>query len=138
MSGAEPRPRPLLRYLLVQIPDIILVGLGLAALHEWAGLQTWAALAVLGAWIAKDVAFYPLVRSAFQLGESEWVGVRRMIGARGIVTRDVAPEGWVRVGSELWRARSVGSDTHFAVGEQVRVREVRGMTVLIETDSAES
>jgi membrane protein implicated in regulation of membrane protease activity len=122
-----------LRYTLLQAPDVALAALVVWALWNWMLVPGWVALAGLALWIAKDVAIYPLVRRSFSLGESEWVGIRPLIGARGIATEDLSPSGWVRVKGELWRARAK-EDAPVAGGTYVRVREVRGMTLLIESD----
>ncbi len=133
MMAESARKHPLLRYSLLQAPDVVLAALVVWALWKWTLIPGWAALAALALWIAKDVAIYPLVRRSFSLGESEWVGVRPLIGARGVVTEDLSPSGWIRVKGELWQARAV-EDAPVPGGSHVRVREVRGMTLLIEPD----
>lgn len=125
----------LLRYVLLQIPDVALAGLVVVGLWNWMGLPGWAAVAAMVVWVAKDVAIYPLVRRSFSLGESEWVGVGRLIGARGVATVDLSPSGWVRVEGELWRAEANGGEISVPGGTRVRVREVRGMTLVIEPDT---
>ncbi len=127
------RKRTLLRYTLLQTPDVALAALVVWALWNWTLIPGWVALAALVVWIAKDIAIYPLVRRSFSLGESEWVGVRPLIGARGIATEDLSPSGWIRVKGELWQARTA-EDVPVRGGTHVRVREVRGMTLLIESE----
>ena len=139
-SPSDPAPArspALLLYTLLQIPDVVIVGLGLLALHEWLGLSRWIAISIFAVWIAKDVALYPLVRRAYQSDESDKVGVRRVLGARGVATQDLDPEGWVRVSGELWRAKSLVTDARIMRGALVRVREVRGLTLLIEPDASD-
>ncbi len=139
-APTDPAPahsRTLLKYTLLQIPDVVIVGLGLLALYEWLGLSRWIAISVFAVWLAKDVALYPVVRRAYEGGESDKVGVRRVLGARGVATQDLAPDGWVRVSGELWRAKSLVTDRPIERGAPVRVREVRGMTLLIEPDASD-
>ena len=50
------------------------------------------------------------------------VGVETLIGAETVVNDD----GWVRVQGELWRQRGG------APGERVRIREVDGLTLVVE------
>lgn len=50
------------------------------------------------------------------------VGVEVLIGAETVVNDD----GWVRVQGELWRQRGG------APGERVRIREVEGLTLVVE------
>ena len=133
LMAERTRSHPLLRYTLLQVPDVALAALVVWALWNWLLIPGWVALVGLAVWIAKDIAIYPLVRRSFSLGESEWVGVRPLIGARGVATEDLSPSGWVRVKGELWQARA-SEDAPVPGGSHVRVREVRGMTLLIESD----
>ena len=56
------------------------------------------------------------------------VGVEALVGAVAEVTEACRPDGWVRVGGELWRARcDEGAD----VGAQVHVRVVDGLTLVV-------
>jgi membrane protein implicated in regulation of membrane protease activity len=58
-------------------------------------------------------------------------GAEGMLGRHAVVQAACAPEGTVRVRSELWRARSL-DDTSLQVGEAVVVREVDGLCLLVE------
>jgi membrane protein implicated in regulation of membrane protease activity len=127
---ARPVSRTLVRYTLFQIPDLILMSLGLAAAVRWWDLPVPAAYGLLAVWIAKDVILYPVLRVAY---ESDGVsGVDRMRGALGVVTQPLSPVGYVKLGSELWKAEmELGSGT-VSVGSEIRVVEVRGLTVIVE------
>ncbi len=52
-----------------------------------------------------------------------------MIGQIAVVTQPLAPSGQVMVNGELWQAESA---TPAAPGEQVRVRGLRDLTLLVE------
>jgi membrane protein implicated in regulation of membrane protease activity len=53
------------------------------------------------------------------------------VGAAAEVVEPCFPDGWVRVGGELWRARcEVGA----GVGARVRVRAVDGLTLVVESE----
>jgi membrane protein implicated in regulation of membrane protease activity len=52
-----------------------------------------------------------------------------MIGQIAVVTQPLAPTGQVMVNGELWQAESA---TPAALGEQVRVRGLRDLTLLVE------
>ena len=57
------------------------------------------------------------------------VGREALIGATALVTAPCRPVGQVRVQGELWAARcDDGADE----GEAVRVREVEGLTLVVE------
>jgi membrane-bound serine protease (ClpP class) len=57
-----------------------------------------------------------------------WAG-DAMIGQIAVVTQPLAPSGQVMVNGEIWQAESA---TPAAPGEQVRVRGLRDLTLLVE------
>jgi membrane-bound serine protease (ClpP class) len=57
------------------------------------------------------------------------VGADAMIGQLAVVTQPLAPSGQVMVNGELWQAEST---TPVTTGEQVRVRGLRDLTLLVE------
>ncbi len=57
-------------------------------------------------------------------------GSEGMIGLKGEVIEPLAPEGVVRVGNEYWKAKS--SDKNIAVGEQVEVVRIDGLTLHVK------
>ena len=57
------------------------------------------------------------------------VGAETLVGRRAIVATDCMPEGQVRVAGELWRAHCRGGAS---VGDEVVVREVDGLTLVVE------
>lgn len=52
------------------------------------------------------------------------------IGSRGITTTQLAPRGYVKIGSELWKAASTSSDM-MDEGKEVVVVGVEGLTLLV-------
>jgi membrane-bound serine protease (ClpP class) len=59
------------------------------------------------------------------------VGTETLVGRRAVVSVDCMPEGQVRVAGEIWRARC---DVGAGVGAEVVVREVQGLTLVVEPD----
>ena len=57
------------------------------------------------------------------------VGAQALVGRRAVVAADCMPEGQVRVAGELWRARC---EAGAGAGDEVVVREVDGLTLLVE------
>jgi len=51
------------------------------------------------------------------------------IGSRGKVTTPLTPRGYVRIGTELWKASS--TDSSIDAGEEVVVIGMQGMTLLV-------
>lgn len=60
------------------------------------------------------------------------VGVGALVGKKGVVVRDLWPEGQVKVGGEIWKARSAGA---CEAGTVVVVRGIRGLTLDVEPAS---
>ena len=54
-----------------------------------------------------------------------------LLGARAVAEEALAPEGVVRVGPELWRARLAKDEAPVAAGESVRVVAVEGLTLRV-------
>jgi len=129
MSGRA--PGAFRAYLVLQLPDILVAGLILGALHRWAGLPDGWAVGAFVVWIVKDIAMYPVVRGVFAPART---GAEAFIGARGVVTEAVAPLGYVRLDGALWRAESVQPPQTIPAGVPVVVRAVQGLTFLVEAE----
>jgi membrane protein implicated in regulation of membrane protease activity len=127
---AGSRGRTIIRYTLFQIPDLILLSLGVAAAVRWWGLPVPAAYGLVAVWVAKDVIMYPILRVAYQSDSSS--GVDAITGALGVVTQPLVPAGYVRLGPELWKAELVNGSEDVSVGSAIRVVEVRGLTLIVE------
>ena len=57
------------------------------------------------------------------------VGVESLVGKRGVAISDLWPEGQVKIGGEIWRARcAAGCDA----GTSVVVRAVEGLTLVVD------
>jgi len=123
---------PFWTYLILQLPDILLVGLILLFLYRWEVLPLAWAVGLLVAWAAKDLAFYPLVKDAFAPPRT---GPESLIGARAVAHDRLAPEGLVRLGAELWRGEALHPDRPIAGGCSVVVRGRRGLTLVVEAEA---
>ncbi len=127
---ARSRNRTIARYTLFQIPDLILLSLGLAAAVRWWDFPVLAAYGMVALWIAKDVILYPILRVAYDVGGSS--GVDGILDALGVVTQPLVPSGYVRLGSELWKAEPVCDSETISVGSAIRVVELRGLTLIVK------
>jgi membrane protein implicated in regulation of membrane protease activity len=127
---AGSRSRTIVRYTLFQIPGLILLSLGVAAAVRWWGLPALAAYGLVALWIAKDIIMYPILRVAYESDRSS--GVDGVHGALGVVTQPLVPSGYVRLGSELWKAELASGSEMVSVGSAIRVVELRGLTLIVE------
>jgi membrane protein implicated in regulation of membrane protease activity len=124
------------RYAVLQIPGLFAAGLTLTMLVRWTDLTPNLALGLFGLWVLKDLALFPVTRVAYET-RGRPHGGDALIGAVGVAQRDLPPRGtgYVKVGAELWRAQSVAPDP-VPQGGVVRVREVRGLTLIVEDAEA--
>ncbi|MFT5041301.1 MAG: hypothetical protein ACI8TX_002273 [Hyphomicrobiaceae bacterium] len=133
-----------LRYAILQIPALLVLALvvWLAVRQGWIAGH-WGIVAVL-AWVAKDLAMYPLVSHAYEAGADDR---RAPVGCRGVVTLPLSPQGRVRVRGENWRACVVvdayppgdpdrdGATSVLEVGCSVVVYERQGHLLLVRPTS---
>jgi len=128
------RDEVLRKYVLLQIPEAILVVLILAGLHHWEQVSLVTTIGLGLAWLAKDVILYPILRPGYEPGPGH--GTEMLIGVSGTVTDELAPRGMVRVGAELWKAEAAG-ESSISEGSAVVVEEVDGFTLLVRSSSPE-
>jgi membrane-bound ClpP family serine protease len=89
-----------------------------------------------------DIPLWGLILMMFALGAYEYISYRigkqtldkkpvvsPDIGSQGVTTTQLTPRGYVKVGSELWRAASTRSDID--EGREVVITGVEGLTLLV-------
>ncbi len=124
--------RVMLKYALLQIPSLAAVVLGLLLLRQYVEIPAWLCWASVAGWAAKDIALYPLTWKAY---DSSPAGDRfSLVGERGVAREQLNPAGHVRVRGALWRAQTAAGARPVAAGEAVRVRAVRGLTLIVEPE----
>jgi membrane protein implicated in regulation of membrane protease activity len=122
--------RSVVRYVLFQIPDTTLLILILIALRYWLDLPAWIMWGLIGVWVAKDILMFPFVWRAYD--STGLKGPHSVIGRRGVAEEQLAPTGYVRVHDELWKAEMIGVGQAIEKGQTVRIRGIRGLTLLVE------
>jgi membrane-bound ClpP family serine protease len=118
------------RYLLFEIPGWIIAAVVLALLVHVGELHTRTAWILLALFVAKDFALYPVLRVGYQPSPAD--GSASLVGALGTARERLDPEGWVRVGAELWRAEVAREHAPVEAGAAVRVVAVRALTLHVE------
>jgi len=130
MSRKPIELRVVARYTAFQTPELLLVATLLFLFHEWHGdLPGWVAPVVLGVWVLKDAAMFPFVRKAYERSDDH---SRPLDGQLGVAQDSLRPDGYVQVSSELWRAECAPDGETIHAGDRVRVRETRGLTLIVE------
>jgi len=127
--------RILVRYVLLQMPALVLLILMLALVQRWVSLPVWFIWGLLAFWIAKDVILFPFTWRAYD--RSYKGSANSMIGLRGIAENRLAPSGYIHVRGELWQAEVVENSLPIDKGESVRIYGNRGLTLLVHRDNKE-
>ena len=124
------RSRTFRKYLILQIPDWLLLGVLVLAFRDTLALPVWAVSGLIAAWVLKDLLLYPLLRRAYE-GDPR-TGAERLVGREGRVVIPLVPEGYISVRGELWRAETQESDRRMPEGAPVRVTGARRLTLKVE------
>jgi membrane protein implicated in regulation of membrane protease activity len=123
------------RYVALESPGWALAAIVLWLVVEHAGLAPWIAATLWALWVVKDFALYPWLRDAYEVGNPD--ATASLIGRTGAARERLAPEGWVVLGSELWRAELLPGCAPVDPGAPVRVHAVRGLTLVVEPGGGE-
>ncbi len=111
------------------------VGALVAAVLSLAGLGVaGSVIAFLAVSIAVLAMLRPLARRHRRLPPAMRNGAGALVGRDALVLERIANRegvGCVKIGGEVWTARSYDDDEVIAPGEQVQVVEIRGATALV-------
>jgi membrane protein implicated in regulation of membrane protease activity len=119
-----------LRYLAFQVPGWMVLALVLAGAMAWWELSATLAGAVFALFVLKDAVLFPFVRAAYEPRSGG--GAEALVGERARAEEALAPEGYVRIGAELWRAELARGRAER--GAVLRVVAVRGLTLVVEPE----
>jgi len=123
-------PRTFARYVALEAPGWVLGAWVLWLLVEKAGLAPWVAGLLWTLWVVKDFALYPWLRDAYEVGDPDATAL--LVGRTGLARQRLDPTGYVRIGAELWRAELAPGCAAIEPGALIRVRAVRGLTLIVE------
>jgi membrane protein implicated in regulation of membrane protease activity len=102
---------------------------------HWWNLSVPVASLLVTLWVLKDFALFPFLRIAYEPRGPG--GANDLIGSRVLVETPLSPAGYARVGAELWRVELTGERNQLPAGSTVRVRAVRGLTLLVEPETSQ-
>jgi len=117
------------KYALLQVPALALLVVLLVLVKRWIDLPSWFIWCLIGLWIGKDIALFPLTWRAYDQDRAK--AGSAMVGARGIAEERLNPSGYIRIGGELWHAELMGDAPTIERGEAVRIQGIRGLTLLV-------
>ena len=111
------------------------IGAAAAALVSLAGAGTPIAVVVFALFTAVSFGIVrPIARRHISMPPQIRTGTAALVGRTGIVLERIANDegvGCVRIGGEVWTARSYDEEQQIPAGEKVRVIEIRGATALV-------
>lgn len=125
------RQRTFVRYVAFQVPGWVLAGCAAWWLVTQAGLAPWIGGIGWVLYVLKDFALFPWVRDSYAAGDPAPAAL--LVGRTGTAREPLDPKGWVRLDAELWRAELAPGCAAIAAGARVRVRDVRGLTLIVES-----
>jgi membrane protein implicated in regulation of membrane protease activity len=109
--------------------------LGAAAAAVAGGIGAGAAIQFIAFFVASAAAFgliRPVARRHISMPPALRTGTAALIGGEALVVDHVDRDGGsVRIGGELWTARTYLEDESFEPGARVHVMEIRGATALV-------
>lgn len=128
--------RIVIRYILLQIPALVVLILVLIVAKRWINLPVWFIWGLIALWAAKDAGLFFFTWRAYDPDYKDAGNL--MIGQKGIAETRLAPTGYVQVGGELWQAEIEGDSLPVEKGESVKIYANRGLTLLVHPDREEN
>jgi membrane protein implicated in regulation of membrane protease activity len=117
-------------YLVANVAGWLLAGIvGWVAVSAL-DIPVWMAVTLAAGWIVKDLLLFPVMRRFYVSDPPE----RRIVGEKGVALGVLDPAGVVRVRGEIWQAQVESGADAIPDGSPVRVRDVRGMMLTVESD----
>jgi membrane-bound ClpP family serine protease len=121
--------RVYIRYALFQLPGTVILISIMLLLQYYIGFDWSVFWIILVAWVIKDILMFPFIwRSYDQSSSGTMVDMK---GKEAIVTRKLDPEGYVRVGRELWYA-ILDDGENAEKGEEVSVVNRNGLKLIVQ------
>jgi membrane protein implicated in regulation of membrane protease activity len=116
-------------YLIANGPQWLLLAILAWIAERSYDVPWWMGAGLVAVWVLKDLLLFPVMRHYYRPVPSE----RRIVGTEGIALSQLSPRGFVRVHGEIWQAEAInGALGEILEGTRVRVRDVRGLLVLVE------
>lgn len=117
------------RYVLFQIPALLIISTVLILLNHWLDLDFLLILSILLVWIVKDIVLFPFVWKAYDSRGPE--PEESMIGQKGVCISALNPSGYVQIRGELWSAQIAEGHKPVKKGETVVVEKKEGLKLRV-------
>ncbi len=123
-----------LRYAAFQIPGQLLAAAFSYAAWKWFEAPGWAALTAFALWVAKDAAMARFIARSYE--PSADGGPHDLRGRVATTDTPLAPEGFVRLGPERWRARLADGADRVPSGARVQVVAIDGLVLVVASETS--
>jgi len=121
--------RAVVTYFLIQLPGMLLVGLGLVVIHVHLQLPVWAAWLIFFIWVVKDIILFFFLWPAY---DNQSRDVYSLVGQRATALTDINPQGRVRLHGQTWPARADGASPAIPAGTPVEVVGREGLVLAVQ------
>ncbi len=125
--------RIVFRYVLFQIPSLVLLGVVLWVIRRYVDLPQWFFCGLMLLWVVKDAILFPFVWRAYDRSQER--SLHNMIGKKGVAAERLDPSGYIRIQGELWKAELMEGAPPVEKGEPVLVQGIRGLVLLVQGES---
>lgn len=119
------------KYILLEIPPLLLFAGFLWLIRLWTGLPVWACGVGLGLWVIKDSILFFYTWPAYDAGTGNRFS---LLNQTGITEEALNPSGYIRIRGERWRARPGRGLARIESGQRVRVLAEEGLTLVVEPE----
>ena len=120
----------IIKYILLQIPELILLVIALIICSKFINIQTWLVITIIIIWIVKDIILFPKTWRSYDTTSK--TPLEKLIGMNGIVMDSLNPVGYVRVKGELWKAETTDPEFPAKKGDEITVIDVKGMQLIVK------
>lgn len=121
----------IIRYILLQIPELILIIIGLNLIQLWFDLNGWLFWIIILVMVTKDIILFPFLWRAYDWDNPK--NTNSLLGLRGIARERLTPNGYIFINGELWMAEPADEGTIIEKDEEVIVTGVQGLTLFVQS-----
>ena len=121
----------IIRYALLQIPELLLIIIGLYLVQIWVDLTDWLFWVIILVMVIKDIILFPFLWRAY-----DWDNPKNrnsLLGVRGIARERLTPNGYIFINGELWMAEPADKGMIIEKDEHVIVTDVQGLTLFVRS-----
>jgi membrane protein implicated in regulation of membrane protease activity len=125
----KPSLRVVLKYILLQIPSLIVFALILFLVRQWLVVSYHLLWVLIGVWVGKDIILFPFLWRYYDSRHSP--DHFQMVGRKGLALTRLNPDGYVQIKGERWQAAISNDETPIEKDERIRVETINGLKLQV-------